>query len=89
MKNISKATKWIVSIVLIALGLLAGVVKFGFMYDRGLEAKFVNQKVYDLQVKTLNKDVDDIKKKTNHISVQQQETNRKLDRALILLGDPP
>ena len=87
MKEISKTTKWLVSILLIVIGLLAGAIKFGFMYDRGLGERFVEKEGYNLQVKTLKEDIGDIKKKQNKMAVQQQEDSRKLDRALVILEE--
>ena len=80
----TKTTKWI-AIALSALALIGAVIKFGFMYDTGLDEKFVPKAVYQLQVEVIKEDVSDMKKKINRRSIRQQEDSRKLDRALVIL----
>jgi hypothetical protein len=77
--NQNKIIKW-TAIVLSALVVLGGLIKFSFHYDRGLDIKFVTRELYNLQVEVIKEDIKDIK-------TQQQEDSGKLDRVLILLED--
>jgi len=80
----SRIIKW-TAVIIAALGLLGAAIKFGFMYDRELNKKFVTKEVHTIEVETIKRDIKKVEKKIDNIDVQQRDNTRKLDRVLVIL----